>query len=148
MASADPAPDAPLTSSTLGFLDGGGEMGSCIRAFDWSTHPLGPIEAWPVALRIALSLCLHSSFPTSIYWGPELYLFYNDAWIPVDGDRHPRALGRPGATVRYDVWNVIGPQIAAVLETGKGFFAVDRHLPMVRNGAAIQSYWTYSLSPI
>ena len=42
-------------------------MGARIRAFDWDRHPLGPPQRWPGALRMALSLCLHSSFPTAIY---------------------------------------------------------------------------------
>jgi hypothetical protein len=29
------------------WLVGGGEMGACIRAQDWSTNPLGALESWP-----------------------------------------------------------------------------------------------------
>jgi len=71
------------------FLVGGGEMGARIRAHNWAATPLGPIETWPQSLRSALSICLHSSFPTAIYWGPERRILYNDAWAPIPGPRHP-----------------------------------------------------------
>lgn len=62
------------------FLQGGREMGERLRSFDWASHPLGPPESWPQALRMAISLCLNSSFPTCVYWGPECCLLYDDAW--------------------------------------------------------------------
>jgi hypothetical protein len=55
-------------------------MARLIRAHDWASNPIGPIEDWPQALRFAINIALGSSFPTAIYWGPELRLLYNDAW--------------------------------------------------------------------
>src|SRR3546814_4914197 len=54
-------------------------MGARIRSFDWAATSIGPPERWPTALRVAINICLHSSLPTAIYWGPELRLIYNDA---------------------------------------------------------------------
>lgn len=131
-----------------GFLSGGGDMGRRIRRHDWDKTPLGPISGWPQSLRIALSLCLDSSFPTSIYWGPDLRLLYNDAWSVIPGERHPAALGRPGAEVWSDIWDVVGPQLARVMETGEGFSAFDQMLPFVRDGVPQETYWNYSFTPI
>jgi hypothetical protein len=78
----------------LDFLQGGGAMGKLIRAYDWAKTPLGPPTNWPQSLRSALSICLHSSFPTAIYWGEDLCLLYNDAWAHIPGDRHPFVLGQ------------------------------------------------------
>ncbi|RHW16337.1 PAS domain S-box protein [Sphingomonas gilva] len=130
------------------FLSGGGDMGERIRGFDWSAHPFGPPATWPAALRTALSICLHSSFPTAIYWGPELRLLYNDAWAPIPADRHPWALGRQGMEVWADIWDVVGPQFDAVLRTGEGFSAYDQMLAMERNGVPRETYWNYSFTPI
>jgi PAS domain S-box-containing protein len=132
----------------LGFLDGGGGTGTLIRAYDWAATPLGPPETWPQSLRSALSICLHSSFPTAIYWGPELRLLYNEAWAPIPAERHPWALGRPGAEVWADIWDVVGPQFARVVETGEGFSTYDQMLPMVRAGVRCETYWNYSFTPI
>src|SRR5687768_14618945 len=116
--------DAKVEASAwgqLGFLAKGGKTAALILAHDWSATPLGAPETWPQSLRSSLSICLASSFPTAIYWGPELYLLYNDAWAPIPAERHPWALGRPGAEVWADIWDVIGPQLVRVLEMGEGF---------------------------
>ena len=73
--------------SGLRFLDHAGEMPRRIREHDWASTPLGPIDQWPQALRFALNVALGSSFPSAIYWGPEFYLLYNDAWAPIPADR-------------------------------------------------------------
>ncbi len=123
-------------------------MGARMRAYDWSGFALGAPETWDPALRTSLALCLDSSFPTAIYCGPDLSLVYNDAWIPVAGDRHPWALGRPGAEVWPDIWHVVGPQFEHVLRTGEGFSTFDQMLPMHRNGKPRETYWNYSFTPI
>lgn len=130
------------------FLAGGGEMGRMIRAHDWAATPLGAPDTWPQSLRSALSICLHSAFPTAIYWGPELRLLYNDAWSPIPADRHPWALGRPGAEVWRDIWDVVGPQFERVMATGEGFSAYDQLLMMERDGVPAETYWNYSFTAI
>lgn len=128
--------------------EGGGEMGERIRAFDWSTHPLGPPETWSSALHFALRVCLNSTFPTAIYWGRELYLLYNDAWSHIPEERHPWALGQRGADVWPDIWSIVGPQFEGVLDTGEGFAAYDQMLPMERGGRQTETYWNYSFTAI
>ncbi|MBE3637450.1 sensor histidine kinase [Mangrovicoccus algicola] len=123
-------------------------MGQLIREHDWTSTPLGPPETWPQSLRSALSICLNSSFPTAIYWGPELRLLYNDAWAPIPAERHPWALGRPAAEVWHDIWEVVGPQFARVLETGEGISTYDQMLPMERGGIVQETYWNYSFTAI
>jgi hypothetical protein len=44
--------------ASLPFLEGGGEMGALIRAKDWSSTPLGAVNAWPQSLRTAVSILL------------------------------------------------------------------------------------------
>jgi len=123
-------------------------MGERIRAFDWANHPLGSPEHWPVELQAALGICLNSSFPTAIYWGPQLWLLYNDAWSAVPRDRHPEALGKSGKDLWTDIWDVVGPQFAEVLHDGVGITSYDQMLPIERDGRAEETYWNYSLTPI
>ncbi|RYY85690.1 MAG: PAS domain S-box protein [Chitinophagaceae bacterium] len=136
------------TTNSLRFLASGGQMGERIRDYDWSNHPLGPIEEWPVLLLTSLSICLNAGFPIAIYWGPELYLFYNDAWSGIPGDKHPWALGRKGEEVWPDIWDTVGPQFGAVLSEGRSFRATDQFLPMHRFGFTEETYFDYNLSPI
>src|SRR6476659_3845258 len=82
-------------SGDLSFLKGGGEMGERMRAFDWSSSPVGPVAEWPASLKTAVSICIGSRYPIVIWWGnPEYTMFYNDGYIPVLGmTKHPHWLG-------------------------------------------------------
>lgn len=86
--------------------------------------------------------------PTAIYWGPELRLLYNDAWSHIPAERHPHAIGRPAAEVWSDIWNVVGPQFLGAMATGEGFSTYDQRLMLQRDGALVETYWNYSLTPI
>ncbi len=46
-----------------------------------------------------LSVCLNSPVLSTILWGTDLRMLYNDAYVPSMVDRHPAALGRPVADV-------------------------------------------------
>lgn len=134
--------------ASLNFLQGGGEMGERIRAFDWTSHPMGDPDGWPPALRMALSLCLNSSFPTAIYWGPELYVLYNDAWSEIPAEKHPWILGRPAREGWSDIWHVVGPQFQQVRDEGLGIAQYEQMLPMLRGGQVRETWWNYSFTPI
>ena len=131
------------------FLAGGGEMGALMRAHDWSSSPLGPPEGWPQSLRTAVRLMLNCGHPMYIWWGPDLFCFYNDAYRQSIGpERHPSSLGQPGRAVWEEIWPIIGPQIDQVM-TGRGATWHENHLvPITRNGRREDVYWTYSYSPI
>src|SRR5262249_45406671 len=54
-------PSAPSgDTAELSWLDGGGEAGALIRAFDWTTTGLGHIEGWPQSLRTVTGMLLLS----------------------------------------------------------------------------------------
>lgn len=91
----------------------------CIRAFDWSNTPLGPMEQWPQPLKTAVQIALDSAFPTYVWWGPQLIQLYNDAVAAVLGDMHPAALGQPARECWAALWPQVGPILEPVLATGK-----------------------------
>ena len=61
-----------MRSENLPFVAGGGDMGARIRAFDWSTTPLGPLSDWPQGLKTAVRIMLTSRQPIWVGWGEEL----------------------------------------------------------------------------
>ncbi|QYF86848.1 PAS domain S-box protein [Brevundimonas sp. PAMC22021] len=61
------------------FTRGGGEMGRRLREHDWSST-LGEVSHWPMALRHAVALCLRTTLPMAVLWGPERIQIYNDAY--------------------------------------------------------------------
>ncbi|MEP0800455.1 ATP-binding protein [Funiculus sociatus] len=127
---------------------GGGEMGALMRSRDWSQTPLGAVETWPQSLRTIVPLVLNSRFPMVIWWGKELVLLYNDAWQPILGTKHPKALGRPGQEVWLEIWDIIGVQLESVLETAQATWSDDMLLLVDRYGYTEEAFFTYSYSPI
>ncbi|NYZ61226.1 PAS domain-containing protein [Luteimonas deserti] len=139
--------NVPATAESLRFLPAHGELAGRIAAFDWSTTPLGPIADWPQSLRTTLGLMLESRFAMCLCWGPELTLFYNDAYAPFLGAKEPRALGRPLQAVWSEVWDDIQPLVASAMR-GTATWHEDMPLTMERHGYPEETYWTFSYTPV
>jgi len=122
-------------------------MGALIRARDWSATSLGPPETWPDALKTALSILLNSKHQMFMAWGPDLISFYNDAYRPVLGARHPKALGCPFPEIWADIWPSIAPLVNQAL-AGEGTWSENLPLVTFRNGFQEIAYFTFSYSPI
>lgn len=127
---------------------GSSEMAKLMRSFDWASSPIGAVAEWSPSLRTAVNICLNSRFPMVIWWGEELVLLYNDAWRPILGNKHPRALGRTGREIWPEIWDIIGVQLNSVLATGEATWSDDLLLPVNRYGYLEEAYFTYSYSPI
>lgn len=131
-------------------LSGGGECGEQIRSIDWQNHPLGVPSSWPDALLTTLNLMLCSRFPMFLFWGEELYSFYNDACLPSIGcdGKHPAAMGEKASDMWPELWGTIGPTLEHVLKQGDATFYRDHLLPVKRGDKLETTYWTYSQSPV
>lgn len=123
-------------------------MGERVRGFDWSTHPLGPPELWPAALRHGLRLMLNSRQPMWLGWGPDLHVFHNDAFAPFLGIKEAWALGTPAAKLWQEVWETLGPRAEAVMRTGASTWDPSLRLFLDRNGYVEETFQTFSCSPI
>ncbi|WP_458068755.1 PAS domain-containing protein [Rhodanobacter sp. BL-MT-08] len=135
--------------TTPDFLADGGEMGALIRAFDWSSTPLGSPHGWPQGLRTATRLLLTTQHPMLIWWGSELIQLYNDAYRRSLGiERHPSALGQRGRECWAEVWHIIGAQIEKVMANQGSTWHENQLVPTTRNGRRQDIYWTYSYGPI
>jgi anti-anti-sigma factor len=132
----------------LPLLAAGGELGRLIGEHDWASGPLGPLSAWPGPLRAATGIVLQSPQPMLLWVGPELVALYNDAFAALAGRAHPAALGRPGAHGFADVWPVVGPTVAEVLETGTGLQVDEQPLVLHRRDAPEETHWTSTHSPV
>lgn len=132
----------------LDALSGGGQMGEFIRSYDWSQSKLGPIETWPQSLLTAASIVLSSGFPMILFWGSDLVVLYNDAYIPIFGARHPTSLGKTAFEAWGEVWDVIGPMFDEVMLKGKATWSDNELLLLTRNGYVEECYFTWSYSPI
>ena len=128
---------------------GDSEMARRMRAIDWQHTALGRPLTWPESLRTALGICLGSRFALHVWWGKDLTLFYNDAYISFLGPiKHPAVLGRSGREAWSEIWSMIGPMIERVLTTGEASWSEDTLMYFDRNVPAEEVYVTFSFSPI
>lgn len=125
-----------------------GAMADLVRSHNWADTPLGPIPAWPELLIDSVNLLLCNQFPSVIFWGPQLIQIYNDAYVSVIGEKHPRAVGQPAAACWRESWHIAGPEIEAALLCGESIYRQKVLVPVIREGVLQDVYWTYSCSPI
>lgn len=136
-----------MNSTVLGCLANGGECGAALRAVNWQNTSLGAPEKWPVSLRTAVQLILNSEFPMMIHWGPELITFYNDAYAPSLGSKHPGNLGRPAREWWSEMWDALEPIFRQVLE-GRPFYVENAAYHPNRYGSRQTAYFTHCHSPM
>ncbi|WP_162257139.1 sensor histidine kinase [Phenylobacterium sp. Root700] len=121
-------------------------MARLVREFDWADTPLGSPETWPPELKTVVGFVLETHFPKAVVWGPDLVTIYNDAFLPILGDK-PEALGRSFAQVWAEVWDQIGP-IAQRALAGEATFIEDFPLVIDRSGRPEQAWFTFCYSPL
>ena len=123
-------------------------MGVAMASTDWRSSPLGDPGEWTPALRTAAGLCLECRFPMLIMWGPELAMIYNDPFRPILAEKHPQSMGQPGAECWAEIWDVVGPMLHGVLDTGTTVWSENQLMVLDRRGFAEDCYFTFSYSPI
>lgn len=81
----------------------------------WPVFPSVKPDNWPEGMQAIADLIVASQFPMAIAWGPELRLFYNDAYAGLLGDKHPGAMGQPLTLVRPEIWPRLQPYVMEAL---------------------------------
>ncbi|TRX76880.1 response regulator [Pseudomonas mangiferae] len=123
-------------------------MAELMRRHDWAATALGPPEAWPESLKLALRILLTSRFDMWMGWGPDIHFFYNDAYRPTLGMKHATALGRPMREVWAEVWDAVRDRVQTVYEQGLSTWDRDLLLILERAGYPEETYHTFSYSPL
>ncbi len=139
----------PTTVSTTenAWPGGASQMAQRVRAYDWASTPLGAIGGWPQSLKTAVDLMLACGHAMQLAWGPQRTILYNDAYAPMLGERHPRALGLPFSAAWPDIWAEIEPLVDRVF-AGRTVRFEDMPLVMTRHGYAEDTWWNFSYSPV
>ena len=127
---------------------GDSEMAGRMRATDWTQTSLGPPETWPAGLKVPLAMMLTSRFEMWLGWGDDLCFFYNDAYIPTLGAKHPKTLGQPFREVWREIYADVEPQVRSVMEQGRPTWNKALLLLLERNGYPEETYHTFSYSPL
>ncbi|ORX86568.1 hypothetical protein K493DRAFT_291242 [Basidiobolus meristosporus CBS 931.73] len=128
-------------------LSGGGAMGEMLRNYDWNNSSLGPVTKWPQSLLSAVSLCMASTLPMAVWWGPRFTIIYNDGYCGAAGQKHPAMFGQEGPVHWEELWEGIGPSAELAMQ-GTNSYVEDDLLFMTRRGYLEETYNTWSYIPI
>ena len=90
-------------------------VSSLLDTVDWASGPLGPKSEWPACLHAAIGIMLPSQAQIVMFWGPEFVAFYNDAYAPTIGNKHPHAFGRPAREYWNELWDDLEPLLQRFL---------------------------------
>ncbi|MDB5587553.1 MAG: hybrid sensor histidine kinase/response regulator [Devosia sp.] len=129
------------------FLSGASEMAQRIRAFDWSSSPLGVPETWPAGLQTLVQLLLTSKQPMFLAWGSERTWLYNDAFIPIAGRKHPISMGLPSSEVWAEAWSDLRPLFDSVF-AGEAIHMTGFTVGLDRQGVVEDASFDFSYTPI
>jgi PAS domain S-box-containing protein len=123
-------------------------VSSLLDTVDWASGPLGPKSEWPACLHAAIGIMLPSHAQIVMFWGPEFVAFYNDAYAPTIGNKHPHAFGRPAREYWNELWDDLEPLLQRVLAKGETVAAKDRPFYIERHGYPETVYFDISYSPV
>jgi signal transduction histidine kinase/DNA-binding NarL/FixJ family response regulator len=139
-------PGSPTGPDRGDLFAAGGEAGRLMAAIDWEATPVGPVESWPAGLRHAVRTVLVSKFPMVLTWGPEFVQFYNDAYAPFIGAKHP-AIGEDIRVTLAEGWDALGPPIEHAMSTLEASWLPGLLLLLERAGYREETYFTVSHAP-
>lgn len=118
-----------------------------LERVDWTHHPMGPPEQWPLALKTMLAMIMASSEAMYLVWGPDRTFFFNDAYVPVLGSRVDGAMGSRFEMLWAATYALIEKEFEDALE-GRSTRVVDLPVPLARWGAPEDTWWTFSYTPV
>jgi len=125
------------------------EMARLIEEKDWTRTAVGAAENWSPALRMAVSLLLANRFPLLLWWGPDYIQFYNDAYRPIPGAKHPNALGQPARECWPEIWHILKPLIDTPFHGGASTWIEDFELEIWgRSNFREETHFTVAYSPV
>jgi PAS domain S-box-containing protein len=128
-------------------LNARGAVHALLRETDLARSPLGDPAGWPGPLRTVLELMLNSHAAMFLVWGPQHTFLYNDAYLPVLGAKHPRALARPMEESWGEVWDAVGPLLARTY-AGESLHFTRHPFTIARNGGMDPAWFDFSYTPV
>jgi len=118
------------------------------RSIDWGSTSLGPIEFWPSDLRQMCNLMMASPHPAAMYWSSDLVAIYNEAYVLLAGQKHPKLMGSRYCDAWSEIWEEVKDAFANALETGQATMKDDDMLFINRSNYVEEAYFSWCLIPI
>ncbi|KIW08818.1 hypothetical protein, variant [Verruconis gallopava] len=118
------------------------------RSVDWASTSLGPIELWPPDLRQMCNLIMASPHPAAMYWGDDLVAIYNEAYVLLAGQKHPKLMGQSYSEAWAEIWDEVKDVFANARQTGQATMKDDDCLFIKRSNFLEETYFSWSIIPM
>ena len=138
----------PQGGINLDFIPDDTDSGRLVRSINWAATPLGDPDTWSPVLRMMVPFVLANRFPQLLWWGPDYIQIYNDAYAPILGAKHPRAMGIATRDCWTEIWDVLRPLIDTPFHGGPATWIEDFDLELLRHGFLEESHFTVGYSPV
>ena len=113
------------------------------RSIDWGSTSLGPIETWPPILRSTCNLLMASPHPAAMYWGEDNVILYNEPYILLAGQKHPKLMGQTYHDAWSEIWQDVKDSFVAAKITGQSTMKDDDRLFVNRSGFLEETYFSW-----
>ncbi|KAL1613547.1 hypothetical protein SLS54_010518 [Diplodia seriata] len=118
------------------------------RSVDWGQTPIGPMDSWSTPLRTMTNLVMRDPNPSVLFWGEEVTMIYNEAYIELIGQLHPIAMGKSAKVVLKEYWNHFVPMTAQNKLIGEA--VPEKNLPIFLNRRNMleETYFSFTFLPV
>lgn len=118
------------------------------RGIDWASTSLGPIENWSADLRGMCNLIMASPHPSAMYWGKDHVAIYNEAYVLLAGQKHPKLMGSRYRDVWSEIWEALEEVFENAFKNAQATMKDDDCLFLMRNGFLEETYFSWSIIPL
>jgi PAS domain-containing protein len=117
------------------------------RNIRWAETPLGPMNTWSTELRNMANVVMKDPRPAVMFWGPEVVMLYNEPYVELLGELHPRCMGVSARVGLAEVWRRLEPIIERN-NAGESVEEFDTPIFLARNGYLEEAYFSLKFIPL
>lgn len=137
-----------LTDMYMGWLEPRDDPWmSYVNSYPFHETSLGPISSWHPQLRRAFQRIMVNPEPRVLYWGDEHAMLYNEAAVPILGQKHPCLGMLLVSTWGQVMFEQVDYTIRAVVASGKAQQMHNVKFEMHRDGFPEQTWHNFSQLP-
>ncbi|KAI2607851.1 hypothetical protein GGR54DRAFT_643934 [Hypoxylon sp. NC1633] len=118
------------------------------RDVDWGKSAIGPTNNWDSELRHTTRFLLADTSPAVLFWGESSAIIYNEAYLPLLGDKHPSAMGMDASDVFSTIWDQLAGEISEQRRTGRTVTCSGMMFLVARKGHLEETYFDWRLIPV
>ncbi|KAK5198326.1 hypothetical protein LTR92_002571 [Exophiala xenobiotica] len=118
------------------------------RGVDWDNTSLGPIDTWSADLRGMCNLIMASPHPSAMYWGKDHVAIYNEAYVLLAGQKHPKLMGMRYRDAWAEIWDALEDVFDSAFKNAQATMKDDDCLFLMRNGFLEETYFSWSIIPL